>query len=74
MAQNKNLPSDVVECPERTVCLVLYQFVYVGDVSGDTSNIIWPDDGRSISGNIANINKLVQDKTKLFFQNILQLN
>ena len=31
-----------------------------------------PDDGRSISRNVANINKLVQDKTKLFFQNILQ--
>ena len=30
------------------------------------------DDGRSISRNVANINKLVQDKTKLFFQNILQ--
>ena len=31
-----------------------------------------PDDGRSISRNVANINKMVQDKTKLFFQNILQ--
>ena len=31
-----------------------------------------PDDGRSISRNVANINKLVQDKIKLFFQNILQ--
>ena len=30
------------------------------------------DDGRSISRNVANINLLVQDKTKLFFQNILQ--
>ena len=49
-------------------CLVLNHFVYVGDVSGDTL----PDDGRSIFRNVANINKLVQDKTKLFFQNILQ--
>ena len=32
-----------VECSERTV--LSCQFVYVGDVSGDTS----PDDGRSIS-------------------------
>ena len=32
----------------------------------------WPDDGRSISRNVANINKLVQDKIKLVFQNILQ--
>ena len=31
-----------------------------------------PDDGRSISRNVANINILVQDKTKLFFQDILQ--
>ena len=31
-----------------------------------------PADGRSISRNVANINKLVQDKIKLFFQNILQ--
>ena len=31
-----------------------------------------PDDGRSISQSVANINILVQDKTKLFFQNILQ--
>ena len=30
------------------------------------------NDGRSISRNVANINKLVQDKIKLFFQNILQ--
>ena len=30
------------------------------------------DDGRSISRYVANINKLVQDKTELFFQNILQ--
>ena len=32
-----------------------------------------PDDERSISRNAANINKLVQDKTKLFFRNIPQL-
>ena len=32
----------VVECSERTVCLlVLNQYVYVGDVSGGTSPIIW---------------------------------
>ena len=31
-----------------------------------------PDDGRSISRKVANINKLVEDKIKLFFQNILQ--
>ena len=30
------------------------------------------DDGRSISRNVTNINKLVQEKTELFFQNILQ--
>ena len=30
------------------------------------------DDGRSISRNVVSINKLVQDKTKLLFQNILQ--
>ena len=51
---------------------MLNQNVYVGGVSGDTSPIIWPYDGRSISRNVANINKLVQNKTKPFFQNILQ--
>ena len=44
---------------------------------GENSNIPFhhflPDDGRSISRNVANTNKLVQDKIKLFFQNILQL-
>ena len=78
------LKHHTIECSERTVLSCL-ESVYVGDVSEDTSPIIWQrvmvgqqnhhyltDDGRSISRNVANINKLVQDKIKLFFQNILQ--
>ena len=78
---------------KEQLCLVLNQFVHVGDVSGDTSPIIWQRVMADqqilctsvgpvwkqcllvidcISRNVANINKLVQDKTKLFFQNILQ--
>ena len=38
---HRNIPHSVVECSERTVCLVLNQFVYVGDFLRDTSLIIW---------------------------------
>ena len=50
----------VVECSERTVLSCL-----------EPVCLCWRR-FRSISQNVANINKLVQDKTKLFIQNILQ--
>ena len=55
----------VVECSERTVFILSSTSLFM-------LATFRPDDGRSISRNVANINKLVQDKIKLFFQNILQ--
>ena len=52
----------------------LADLIYNHSMSKDSS--FWsyslPGDRRSISYNVAKISKLIQDKTKLFFQNILQ--
>ena len=48
---------------------VSYLLVSAGQLANHHS---LSDDGRSIFLNVANINKLVRDKIKLFFQNILQ--
>ena len=62
----------VVECSERTVLSCLEPVCLCWRRFGRYFSHIWPDDGKSISRNVANINKLVQEKIKLFFQNILQ--
>ena len=47
-------------------------FVYILLRKVRNKNLKKTDDRVSISRNVADINKLVQDKAELFFQNILQ--